>query len=49
MLYPKSYKKKKGKVVKEKIKVIRSDTKSFFKSFKSFKDFVRFLAKKFHF
>ena len=49
MLYPKSYKKKKRKPVREKMKVIRSDTKSFFKSFKSFKEFCRFLAKKFHF
>lgn len=49
MLYPKSYKKKKRKVVKEQFKMIGSDTKTFFKSFKSFKEFVRYLAKKFHF
>lgn len=49
MLYPKSYKKKKRKVVKEQFKMIGSDTESFFKSFRSFKEFVRFLAKKFHF
>ncbi len=49
MLYPKSYKKKKRKVVKEQFKVIKSDTKSFFKSFKSFKEFIRYLSKKFHF
>ena len=49
MLYPKSYKKKKRKVVREKFKNISSDTKSFFKSFKSFKDFWRYLEKKFHF
>ena len=49
MLYPKSYKIKKREPVKEQIKIIKSDTKSFFKSFKSFKDFCRFLAQKFHF
>lgn len=49
MLYPKSYKKKKRKPVREQFKVIKSDTKSFFKSFKSFKEFFRYLAKKFHF
>lgn len=49
MLYPKSYKNKKREPVKEQIKIIKTDTKSFFKSFKSFKDFCRFLAQKFHF
>jgi len=49
MLYPKSYKKKKRKPVREQFKILGSDTKSFFKSFKSFKDFCRYLAKKFHF
>lgn len=48
MLYPKSYKKKKKKVVKRQIKLIESDTKSFLNSFKSFKDFINFFVKKFH-
>ena len=48
MLYPKSYKKKKRKPVRENLKMIKSDTKSFFKSFKSFKEFINYLVKKFH-
>ena len=48
MLYPKSYKKKKRKPVRENLKMIKSDTKSFIKSFKSFKEFINYLVKKFH-